>query len=364
MKLKFETDYPSILAQLDAIDPIKYASTRNYVDGAITYLSPYIARGVISTKQVLAHVLAKGYKVSEIEKFVKELCWRDYFQRVAQVKDINLEIKQAQTSVLNHNIPLSVLNANTGIEGIDTAINQLYQTGYMHNHCRMYTAMLVCNVAKSHWLNPAQWLYYHLLDGDWASNACSWQWVAGANSSKKYVANQENINKYTHTNQTHTYLDVPYEVLETMPAPPELLTTEKFMAESALPPNSNLVVDHKLPTFIYNYYNLDPLWYKSLAGNRILLLEPNIFSQYPISKKCIDFMLALSANIPGMQVFVGAFNDLVTTYQLDTIYYKEHPFNQHYQGIEEPRDWIAEAVTGYYPSFFAYWKNVEKLLPN
>ncbi len=75
-------------------------------------------------------------------------------------------------------------------------------------------------------------------------------------------------------------------------------------------------------------------------------------------------MLALSANIPGMQIFVGAFNDLVTTYQLDTIYYKEHPFNRHYQGIEEPHDWIAEAVTGYYPSFFAYWKNVEKLLPN
>jgi len=31
----------------------------------------------------------------------------------------------------------------------------------------------------------------HLLDGDAASNVCSWQWVAGTFSSKKYFCNQE-----------------------------------------------------------------------------------------------------------------------------------------------------------------------------
>ena len=362
MELKFETDYPSILARLAAIDPIKYASTRNYINGSVTYLSPYIARGVISTKQVLAHVLDKSYKVKEIEPFVKELCWRDYFQRVAQVKDINLEIKQPQTSVLNDEIPTGVLNAKTNIDGIDIAINQLYQSGYMHNHCRMYTAMLVCNIAKSHWLNPAQWLYYHLLDGDWASNACSWQWVAGANSSKKYFANQENINKYTNTSQSYTFLDASYEALESMTTPTELLATRKFTPENIPVPKREIVVNNKLPTFIYNYYNLDSLWHKGVTGNRILLIEPSIFSKYPISKKCMDFMLALSENIPDIQVYVGEFNTLITTFLLETVYYKEHPFNHNYQGIEEPRYWIAEDVTGYYPSFFAYWKNLEKLL--
>jgi len=39
-------------------------------------------------------------------------------------------------------------------------------------------------------------MYYHLFDGDWASNAWSWQWIARVNSSKKYFANQENINNY------------------------------------------------------------------------------------------------------------------------------------------------------------------------
>mgnify|MGYP006195700273 CR=1 FL=1 len=60
----------------------------------------------------------------------------------------------------------------------------------------MYLAAMVCNNAKSHWLTPARWMYYHLLDGDLASNALSWQWVAGTFSHKKYIANQQNINKY------------------------------------------------------------------------------------------------------------------------------------------------------------------------
>ena len=102
MDSAFETGYSLILKKLGQVDPVKYARTRNYLDGAVTYLSPYISRGVLSTKQVLEHVLAKGYKIAQIENFVKELCWRDYFQRVAQVKDLNTDIKQLQTPVSNH----------------------------------------------------------------------------------------------------------------------------------------------------------------------------------------------------------------------------------------------------------------------
>ncbi|MDZ7614471.1 MAG: FAD-binding domain-containing protein [Flavobacteriaceae bacterium] len=278
MELQFATDYTTILEKIDQIDPLKYGKTRNYVDGAVTYLSPYISRGVISTRQVLERVLAKGYKIPEIESFVKELCWRDYFQRVGQVKNLNQEIKQAQLPVSNHEIPVAVLEGKTGIKGIDEAIQQLYRNGYMHNHCRMYTASLVCNIGKSHWLQPAQWMYYHLLDGDWASNACSWQWVAGANSSKKYYANQENINKYTKTNQVNTYLDKSYEALETIETPAELAATQKFTPETELPLASEIQVDSQIPTFIYNYYNLDPLWHAKEKGNRILLIEPDFFT--------------------------------------------------------------------------------------
>jgi deoxyribodipyrimidine photo-lyase len=362
MELHFTTDYTEIAAKINHIDPVKYGQTRNYINGAVTYLSPYIARGVISTKQVLEIILAKGYKIPQIESFVKELCWRDYFQRVAQTKNVNHEIKQPQAVVSNYAISTNIINATTGIEGIDTAIQQLYLNGYMHNHCRMYTAALVCNIAKSHWLLPAQWMYYHLLDGDWASNACSWQWVAGANSSKKYYANQENINRYTNTNQLNTYLDKPYEVLEGMERPDLLSETQKPIFKTTLPESNHTQIDNHLPTFIYNYYNLDPLWHKEEPGNRILLIEPHFFQQYPISEKCTQFMLSLSNNIPDIQLYVGSFKSLVETYSIKDRYYKEHPLNIGYSGKMENRDWISNEVTGYFPSFFSYWKKIEKQL--
>ena len=362
MNSNFETDFETILGKLDQIDPIKYGSSRNYINGAVTYLSPYISRGVISTKQVLESVLKKGYKISQIESFVKELCWRDYFQRVAQVKNLDVAIKQEQTPIANNEISSSIINATTGIEGIDNAIKQLYQTGYMHNHCRMYTAALVCNIAKSHWYHPAQWMYYHLLDGDWASNACSWQWVAGANSSKKYYTNQENINKYTHTNQRNTYLDKSYEEIEAMQSPTALMDTQKFILSLELPETSDIPFNPGLPTFIYNYYNLDPLWHKDERGNRILLIEPDFFAKYPVSQKCINFMLALSEQIKDIHIYTGSFQSFTQQYKATTIYYKEHPLNNGYIGKKEERDWITEEVTGYYPSFFAFWKKAEKHL--
>jgi len=362
MEISFSTDYASLLARMDQIDPVKYGKTRNYVNGDVTCLSPYISRGVISTKQVLEHVVASGIDISQIEPFVKELCWRDYFQRVGQVKDLSREIKEPQQLVSNHEIPVEVVNANTGIMGIDQAIQRLYSTGYMHNHCRMYTASVVCNIARSHWLHPAGWMYYHLLDGDWASNACSWQWVAGANSSKKYYANQENINKYTNTNQTNTWLDISYEALEQMEVPGRLLSTQGISLETILPKSDLLQIDHSAPTFIYTYYNLDPNWHAGEAGNRILLLEPDFFQAYPISQKCIAFMLALGKNIPNLQVHVGSFESLAKEHQSKNIYYKEHPLQTGYSGTEESRDWIVDEVSGYYPSFFSYWKKVEKQL--
>ena len=360
--MQFSTDLETILNKIDNIDPFKYGKTRNYVNGHVTYLSPYISRGVISTKQVLERVLANGAKISQIESFVKELFWRDYFQRVGQTRDLNQDIKQPQRPVTNVEIPREIVHANTGIIEIDKAIEQLYSDGYMHNHCRMYTASIVCNIAKSHWLHPARWMYYHLLDGDWASNACSWQWVSAANSNKKYFANQENINKYTNSNQAHTFLDKTYEDLEQMETPNQLLATLKVSLETVLLQSELLDLDHSVPTYIYNYYNLDPQWHASETGNRILVLEPDFFKLYPVSKKCMDFILALSKNIPGLQVYVGSFESLSTFYRLKNMYYKEHPLNLGYSGIEEPRDWIVDTVSGYYPSFFSYWKKVEKQL--
>ncbi len=365
----FFTGYKEILNAVDAINPVKYAVTRNFTDGAVTRLSPYISRGVISGRQVLQAVLQKGYTSTQIIKLIQELAWREYFQRVWQHlgERIWQDIKQPQQPVLHHQMITAINNANTGIHAIDEHIIELYNTGYMHNHLRMYTASIACNIAQAHWLQPSKWMYYHLLDGDIASNTCSWQWVAGSFASKKYFCNQENINRYTGGSQTHTFLDQSYEEVMDMPVPEILSQTCSLELKTKLPETKLPVLDIRKPTLIYNSYNLDPVWRKENDANRILLLEPSHFKLYPVSKKVMDFILVLAENIPELQTYTGEINDIVNLYNDDDaikrmIISKKHPAFSHYPGVKDDYEWIFGEVTNYYPSFSAYWKKCERYL--
>ena len=366
--LSFPTEYEKIIERVAAIDPNKYAKTRNFINGQITYLSPYITRGVISTKQVMDKILEKQYPYPAIEKFIQELAWREYFQRVWQTKGVQIweDLKQDQQEVVHHQMITSIQKANTGIESIDFAINGLYEKGYLHNHSRMYLASIACNIGKAHWLEPSKWMYYHLLDGDIASNNCSWQWVAGAFSSKKYYCNQENINKYTFSKQQNTFLDKPYEQLVDMPIPDTLQEKTVLNLKTNLPKTNTPNIDTELHTLIYNSYNLDPIWRKLEKVNRVLLLEPSHFNQFPVSDKVIEFIIGLSKNIEGIQIYTGEIEDIKNIYKADNVWNdqkiisKEHPAFIYYPGKKDQRDWMFPEVSGYYPSFFSYWKKAEQ----
>ena len=362
-KMNFETDIASIVEKVESFDPTKYGSTRNFEDGAVSRLSPYISRGVISTQYIFESLSKKGFGLHNAYKFIQELAWRDYWQQVWIDKGhlIDEDLKHPQPEVEYHGIPESIIEAKTGIEAVDRSIQFFYETGYIHNHMRMYLAAMACNVAKCHWCTPAKWMYYHLLDADWASNALSWQWVAGSNSNKKYYANQENINKFFNSKQQHTFLDLPYEVLTNSPVPAALKEIAEPSFTTALPAAPTFKLDSNRPTLIYNFYNLDPFWHKDKDVNRVLLLEPSIFEKYPVSEKSIQFMFDLSKNIEGIQTFVGSFDELVTQHETTEIIYKEHPLNSHYRGLEESRDWMFP-VKGYFASFFGFWKKCEKSL--
>lgn len=363
--MNFPTDLASILERVEGIDPIKYGKSRNFIDGSVTYLSPYISRGVISTKQVFESVLKRGFDPNSIEKFIQELAWRDYWQQIwiHKGEQINSDLRHSQEPVNHYKMVKSIEEAATGILAIDEAIGELYETGYMHNHIRMYLAAIACNVGRAHWFSPAKWMYYHLFDGDWASNTLSWQWVSGSNSSKKYVANQDNINKYTKKIQRGTFMDVSYEELPTMNVPGVLKQITAFELKTNLPKPTLLTLETSKPTLIYNSYNLDPNWKSDIDANRILLLEPSHFEEYPKSDSFVDFILGLSKNIEGIKVFVGSFEELQNHTGISQIYFKEHPFSRHYKGIEEPRDWMFR-VTGDFRSFFAFWKKCKKELKN
>ncbi|WP_159475745.1 FAD-binding domain-containing protein [Dyadobacter sp. 3J3] len=357
----FLTNFEAIQQLVTNIQPADYGRTRNFLDGDVTRLSPYISRGVISTKYVFRSLLNRGYNPLEIERLIQELAWRDYWQQIWIEKGnlIDEDFKSPQMDVENRQIPKAIIEGKTGIEVVDKAISEFYETGYLHNHLRLYIASITCNVAKSHWKLPAKWLYYHLLDGDWASNALSWQWVAGTNSNNKYFANQENINKFFYSDQKGTFLDIGYDAFPLSQIPESLQQLATPALLTILPNKQSLKIDFHKPTLLYNFYNLDPLWKKDVDANRILLLEPSHFAKYPVSGKTIDFILALGENIENLQIYTGNFDDLVKEYQLKNILFKEHPTNSHYQGTEESRDWMFD-VSGYYESFFRFWKLCKK----
>jgi deoxyribodipyrimidine photo-lyase len=361
--VNFPTTWPEIWDRVKTFSPEHYGRTRNFKDGSVSHLSPFISRGVISTKDVLEILLKKDLPWSIIEKFVQELAWRDYWQQiwVAKKNLIDKDLKQRQEPITHHKIPKAIIEGNTGVIAVDKAIEQLYSTGYMHNHMRMYVASITCNISRAHWLAPAQWMYSLLLDGDWASNALSWQWVAGSNSHKKYFANQENINKFFYSDQRDTFLDVSYEEFPDLTIPERLRPIGDFKYEIFLPATKPLKLDTRLPTLIYNYYNLDPRWHEDELVNRIFLLEPDFFQRYPVTQKCLDFALALARNIEGIQIYVGSFHELARIIEPQKTFFKEHPTNSHYQGQEEPRDWMFN-ISGYYHSFFSYWKKCKKEL--
>ena len=361
MQIEFPTDYQKILDRIENLNPVRYANTRNHLNGCVSYLSPYISRGVISLKLV-AEIISKRYNFKERYKFFQELAWREYFQRVWEAKgdEIFFDLKQKQEGVIHEELIAAIVSGKTGITAIDNEIEKWYRNGYLHNHMRMYIASLHCNVAKTHWSKPAQWMYYHLLDGDPASNALSWQWVSGAFSSKKYYCNQENINKYTNSKQQNSFLDQPYENIVSDSVPEVLRETVNMKWETILPASDELPSNYKGTVYVYNSFNLDPCWHKGEDSLRILLLEPSHFNKHPIGEHVMKFILDLAQEIPNMHVFVEEFNTLKTTLCEANFVYKKHPTTAHYQGTAEDPEYLFPTVIGYFPSFSAYWKKAER----
>lgn len=371
-----ETNYEKIIAKIAKIDPVKYGKTRNFLWGNVSQLSPYVARGVISTKEIAHSLIERGFKVYQIERLLQQLTWRDYFQRTAQrFPDLsNQNVKNDPHHFKSTGISKALLQADTGIDALDEGIEHLYETGWIHNHMRMYLSMLHSNIARCDWRSGARWMYYHLLDADMASNDLSWQWVCGANSHKQYVANQENINKYTGSKQAKTFLDIEYEEFSGMTVPNVLRETEALKitptrdsisllreTESILLPGE-IQVNDRSSVLLYSWNNLDPKWRKGETHRRILLLDSEEFERRPISVRTLEFVIALSKNLGDIEIVFGTFKDLQAKLPNHSFVYKEHPSQLGWTGIEDSRDWIFPEVSQYTSSFFGYWKKCEKYL--
>jgi deoxyribodipyrimidine photo-lyase len=188
-------------ARLAAIVPARYAGTRNHLDGLVTRLSPYIRHGLITLDRARRLAQSRVSYPAQASKFVSELAWRDYWQRLhaAWGRGIWQDREPYKTGHTDYaaEMPADITDATTGLACMDAFSEELRDTGYLHNHARMWLAAYVVHWRRVQWQAGARWFLTHLLDGDPASNNLSWQWVASTFSHKPYFFNRENLEKYT-----------------------------------------------------------------------------------------------------------------------------------------------------------------------
>ena len=215
----FEPTLAAARARVAAVRPGDYARTRNAIEGAVTRLSPYLTHGFLTLPEVLAAVRQR-HAVDAQHKFVYELGWREYFHHVWHHEGerifASLHPGPLPDEAYAPELPEDIRRGATGVPAIDTAVRELYATGWLHNHARMWLASYVVHLRKVHWRAGADWLYGHLLDGDLASNHLSWQWVAGTGSHKPYLINAENVARYAPSawHSERTPVDASYEALD------------------------------------------------------------------------------------------------------------------------------------------------------
>jgi deoxyribodipyrimidine photo-lyase len=188
--------------KLAAIDPLHYGRTRNFGNGKVTRLSPYLHHGILSLNEVRNEALARCSHPQQIHKFIQELAWRAFWQQVLRAhpgwawEDVEPYKTGFAAEDYADALPDDIAQGTTGVACIDAFIQELIHTGYLHNHARMYLASYVVHFRRVKWQAGARWFLHHLLDGDLASNNFSWQWVASTFSHKPYIFNLENVDTY------------------------------------------------------------------------------------------------------------------------------------------------------------------------
>ena len=206
--MTFEPTRAAGLARLNEFTPRaakQYGSQRNFDLGstqqsAVSKLSPWIRHRLVTEQEVLARILG-AHPPAEAISFVQEVFWRGYFkgwlEQHPSVWDSYLTgLNMAQESLGNDYA--DAISGRSGIACFDHWCTELIQTGYLHNHARMWFASIWIFTLRLPWELGADFFLTHLIDGDPASNTLSWRWVGGLHTKDKtYLASASNIARFT-----------------------------------------------------------------------------------------------------------------------------------------------------------------------
>ncbi|WP_311274934.1 FAD-binding domain-containing protein [Methylobacterium sp. WCS2018Hpa-22] len=189
----------------------EYAGSRNFDRGpegrsTTSALSPYLRRRLITEAEVVAAAVA-AFGDEGAEKFVSEVFWRTYFKGhlethpAAWTGYLALAAEGVERLAVEPGLRRTyeaAIEGRSGIDCFDAWALELVETGWLHNHARMWFASIWIFTLRLPWALGAEFFMRHLVDGDPASNTLSWRWVAGLHTrGKHYVARAENIRRYT-----------------------------------------------------------------------------------------------------------------------------------------------------------------------
>ncbi len=189
----------------------RYSALRNYDFGPekrdnVSLLSPWIRHRLVTEEEVIKATLSR-FSLSTAEKFILEVFWRSYFKGWLEHHPMVWEsyrndLREALTEIDGDKELFSryekAVSGKTDLECFNYWVRELTQTGYLHNHSRMWFASIWIFTLRLPWSLGADFFLRHLLDGDAASNTLGWRWVAGLHTKGKiYLARQDNIRKYT-----------------------------------------------------------------------------------------------------------------------------------------------------------------------
>lgn len=167
-----------------------YAKDRNRPDlPSTSMLSPHLRFGEISPRQIVHAALhardSGAIGADDYETLRAELAWRDFsHQLLFQTPDIATRNLQPAWDAFPWTRDETALAAwqrgRTGYPFVDAGMRQLWTTGFMHNRVRMVVASFLVKHLLIDWRHGEDWFWDTLCDADAASNAASWQWVAGS----------------------------------------------------------------------------------------------------------------------------------------------------------------------------------------
>ncbi len=170
-------------------DRMQGYSDRRDIPGvdATSGLSPHLASGEITPAQIFEALKTTDSDAApdDRNKFRKEIGWREFSWHLLAnepaLPEKNHNPKFDSFPWLNNAAALTSWQKGlTGYPIVDAGMRQLWQNGWMHNRVRMVVASFLTKHLLIDWRKGEDWFWDTLVDADPASNAASWQWVAGS----------------------------------------------------------------------------------------------------------------------------------------------------------------------------------------